>query len=97
MNSIETEIELAVSQMKTKDDFCHFLDLLLQDYDLNHEFWQNQDLRSFLAGLKGYADGEGGYLELAASIEETNSRKADPEKAQWAIFADMLAAARAFA
>lgn len=95
MNSIESEIELAVSRMTTKGDFCHFLDLLLQDYDSNLEFWQNQDLRSFLAGLKGYADGEGGYLEVSALVEETAPY--DPEKAHWATFADMLAAARAFA
>ncbi|MBY0547772.1 MAG: hypothetical protein K2W95_10790 [Candidatus Obscuribacterales bacterium] len=93
MNSIETEIELAVSKMKTKDDFCHFLELLLQDYDSNLEFWQNQDLRSFLVGLQGYAEGEGGYMVAS----EGGKARADSEKVYWATFADMIAAARAFA
>lgn len=87
MNWIEPEIEKSIGQMKTKDDFCHFLGLLLQDYDSNCDFWQNQDLRSFLSGLQRYAGGEGGYMENAVS---------DREVAHWSIFADMLAAARAF-
>lgn len=89
MDLIETEIEQCVKKMKTKEDFCEFLDLLIRDYDLNLDYWQNQDLLSFLTGLRHYATGDGGYFLEA----EDCARHGNPD---WSTFADMLAAARAF-
>lgn len=73
--------------MSDKDGFCSFLNLLVSDYENNHEFWQNQDLQSFLTALRDYAAGDGGYMDEITI---------DNKEPSWANFAEMLAAARAF-
>ncbi len=87
MDFLEQKIEETIKTMESKEDFCSFLNLLVLDYDENQEFWQNQDLQSFLIALRDYSAGEGGYLDDPAM---------DNRVSRWSTFAEMLCAARAF-
>jgi hypothetical protein len=75
--------------MESKEDFIEFLNVLLKDYEEDGEFWQNQDLQSFLAGMAGYAAAPGGYCQNAGV-------HVDPSKPTWRLFAEILCGARAF-
>lgn len=87
MDYIEEKLEKSLAEMASKEDFVCFLQLLLDDYQENHSFWQNQDLHSFLTALRAYCAGEGGYMDHLAI---------DRAVPNWSNFAEMLCAARAF-
>jgi hypothetical protein len=85
MDRIEDELEAALANLKSREDFARFLSLLLDDCDNNLEFWMNQDLHSFLTGLKDYAE------TTEAVLDEFDSRQAT-----WRSFADLLLTARSY-
>lgn len=87
MDEIERQIEKTVEGLATREQFADLLELLARDYDENLFAWNNQDLRSFLRALAVYARGEGGYFR------EFVTQDTEPT---WALFADMLCAARAY-
>lgn len=84
MEDVEDRIEKAAATMNSREDFVAFLGLLLEDCNENLEFWNNQDLQSFLIALRTYAQGSGAPYQV------------DPAKPSWRLFADMLSVARAY-
>jgi hypothetical protein len=85
MDDIEEALESAMARMRSRAEFAEFLSLFLEDYDDNLEFWNNQDLRSFIAALKA----------LAEATEHT-AEDVDNSPPRWRVFAEMLCAARAY-
>ena len=85
MDDIDNIIDNSISEMNSRSEFGDFVELLLQDYNENLEFWNNQDLYSFLNGLRQYA-----------RAPESVSEGIDPERPSWQVFADMLSVARSY-
>lgn len=81
----ETEKNKAI---KTKKDFVSFVYELSMDYHNDPKSWENKDLGTFLAALAGWVDDlEGYYLNQGQQV---------PEKPDWQMIANMLAAAKVY-
>jgi len=50
----DNELYLLVKNIKTREDFEDFLEILVADYSKNKEAWQNDTLRSYLEALHGF-------------------------------------------
>lgn len=51
---MENNIYKNVNNIKTKKDFLLFINDLINDYLNNQDSWENDDIITFLSGLKGY-------------------------------------------
>lgn len=47
----KNELYIFVKQIKNKQDFEHFLNLLYDDFKQNKEEWENNELNSYLEAL----------------------------------------------
>lgn len=50
--------------IKSKEDFVKFMECYLEDFHSNIDEWDNQDLASYLAGLKGFIINMDGYYKI---------------------------------
>jgi hypothetical protein len=75
-------------KINTKNDFLSFVHELSQDYYHNPDAWENKDLGSFLEALAAWVeDMEGYYLSQDQAV---------PERPNWQMVANMLAAAKIY-
>ena len=83
------DIEDFIETIKTKKDFCHFVELLAKDLEENSAEWENPDLASFLRAIVRYTHSlENNYIHRR--IEE------DAETPSWRRFADILMGATVY-
>lgn len=85
MDDIEDSLQKSIASMNGRDDFAHFMTIIISDYEENAQWWNNQDLYSFICALAKYSS--------APAPEQTDI---DAEQPSWRLFADMIAAARSF-
>lgn len=79
---MEIDIYEFYEKVESKKDFELFLKVLVKDFKVNKEEWDNDNLGSFLEGLYGYNFGS-----------ETDINVTKPS---WKDFAEMLLAARVY-
>ena len=78
--------ELARSA-KSRADFEGFLEALVEDFRKNSSQWDNNDLTSFLEGLKNFAAAvDGYYANMGYNVNASTP--------SWRLFADLLCGAR---
>lgn len=53
---INKELYYFVKKIETKNDFLHFMKMLMNDYNINKDLWENNKLDSYLNGIDGYVD-----------------------------------------
>lgn len=70
-------------EVKTREDFIRFLDLLLEDYQRSTNEWENNSLPSYLSALSAYSEDVDGYYH-------NFNIPFDPTTVSWGIFADLL-------
>jgi len=73
----------ATDNIRSRQDFIHFLNDLLADYQANKAEWENSDLESFIDALARYAEDIDGFYK-------NTGRKIDADNASWKTFADIF-------
>jgi hypothetical protein len=77
-----------IKDIKTKDDFVSFVYSLSQDYQNNPSSWKNNEIGTFLEAMAAWVDDmEGYYLNQCLPV---------PEKPDWKMIANMVAAAKIY-
>ena len=72
----------------TREQFSQFIDALRKDLQDNKDEWENPSLASFLEAMSSWvADMDGFYM---------NHDKIPPESVSWAVFANILYAAKVY-
>jgi hypothetical protein len=80
-------IDINDANVKDKQSFIEFLELLHQDYLENKDKWENQTLKDFLEALILYTEDIDGYYK---NFKENT----DANIASWKLFADILKGTR---
>lgn len=75
--------------VRSREDFLKFLDGLARDCAQAGEKWENNDLRSYLEALSGYAQDIGGYYQNTGEVVDINA-------ISWRMAAQMLCAATVY-
>lgn len=78
------EAKSTISNIKTKDDFISFVQLLQEDLKDNPRSWENNTLESYLEAMTSWTE----------SIEQyyINTAQPVPDNISWRVFADILMA-----
>ena len=79
------EIISKIKNLKNKEDFVCFVELLTQDLRDNPEKWENKTLVSYLEAMSSWTEDMEGYYK--------NTNQTMPQDINWKIFADILMAA----
>lgn len=82
------DLNEAVRQLQSREDFLGFLRLLHADLHKNPGQWANPDLPSFLEAMTAWGEDMEGYYQ--------NRGEVVPEQPQWQLFGQMLLAARVY-
>jgi hypothetical protein len=82
MSNIEKQIE----DIKTKQDFLRFIDLLINDYRENQEKWENQSVEDFLDAMCRWTE------SIEAYYKNNEVSGVDLTAVTWRVFADILIA-----
>ncbi|QIO08936.1 DUF7660 family protein [Acinetobacter lanii] len=77
-----------VSNIKCKQDFLNFIQLLIEDLHKNQ--WGNNTLSSYLEGMEGWVDDMDGYFKNIQDYETL--RRIKNNEVDWKIFASILIA-----
>ena len=77
-----------ISEIKDKDDFVHFVELLVRDLNDNPNEWENQTLSEYLEGIAIWTEDMDGYYH--------NNNMPTPENIDWKVFANILIAAKMY-
>ena len=78
----------SINNIKTKEDFIHFIEAMIKDFEDNQEDWSNLTIKEFLEGMESWIDDMDGYYE--------NRKLPTPENINWKVFADILYASRMY-
>lgn len=74
-----------IEKVNTKEDFLRFLELLIEDYRLEKDSWENKDLGNYLEAMYSWIEDMEGYFEYI--------KMPAPQKVDWKFFANVLIAA----
>jgi len=77
-----------LDNMKTKEDFIDFIDLLREDYNVNYEEWENPDMDRFLESMSAWTKNIERYYQ--------NRKEEMPKNIPWKVFADILMASKIY-
>ena len=77
-----------MKEIKTKKDFVSYVHELSKEYHNNSESWPNKNLDTFLEALAAWVEDMDGYY--------LNQGQPIPEKPDWQMIANMLAAAKVY-
>ena len=83
LHSME-EIGEIVAEIKTKEDFIQFLDVLIEDLQKYPKGWVNRKLDTYLGALQSWSVDMDDFYK--------NSKKPIPTNVNWKVFAEMLVA-----
>lgn len=75
----------SISTVKSKEDFIHFIEILVSDLKNNPDYWTNHSLESYLEGVASWSEDMEGYYE--------NNNLPIPTDINWNVFANILMAA----
>ena len=76
------------NSIRSREDFITFVHALCKDRNDNPQFWENNDLGSYLEALCGWVEDMDGYY--------TNQGKPAPQQPDWKVLGDILLAARTY-
>lgn len=85
----DDEIYKYAAGVRSRIDFVKFVELLNVNFEHDGGRWENNDLKSFLAGLSGFAQNMGGYYK-------NMGEEVDVESVTWRMAAQMLLAASVY-
>lgn len=68
--------------VNSRSDLTEYVRLLLDDYKLRGQQWENSKLEGYLDAIRSYSQDIDGYY--------LNSNQGNPEIASWKLFADIL-------
>ena len=68
--------------VKNRRDLIEYVKLLLDDFKVDGQNWENSNLENYLDAIKRYSQDIGGYYK--------NTNQGDPEEPTWKLFADIL-------
>ncbi|MPS66737.1 MAG: hypothetical protein DI622_09565 [Chryseobacterium sp.] len=81
-------IETVIQNVKKKEDFIEFMDLLLNDFRNNGENWENKSLENYLEAIQSWTEDMDGYY--------LNNNLPIPNNVNWKVFCEILVAARIY-
>ena len=78
-----------VDEMKTKEDFLKFLELLKKDYLENQDSWENPTMECYLDTMAVWTEGmlERYYVNIGEKL---------PDNIPWRVFAEILLASKIY-
>lgn len=82
------DLEKHHENVRTKEDFLVFMDVLLDDLKKNPSKWENITLSDYLEAVRNWTEDMDGYY--------INTNQPVPENVSWSVFADILSAARIY-
>ena len=82
------EIEKALFNLKSREDFVIFLDALIKDFKTNKSSWENVSLENYLEAIQSWTEDMEGYYQ--------NNYLSIPENISWKVFANILMAAKIY-
>lgn len=77
-----------INEIKGKEDFVDFVQLLISNLKDNPKEWTNGTLSEYLEGIASWTEDMEGYYQ--------NNNIPIPEKVNWRVFADILMAAKMY-
>jgi hypothetical protein len=82
-----------VKNVKTKNEFLRFLEILIKDFIEHQEDWENVNLKDFLEAMHSWiSDTE----EDDMAVFEDRKNKESPKKMNWNILANILCASKIY-
>jgi hypothetical protein len=83
-----TDFNQTINEIKGKEDFINFVELLLSNLKNNPKEWTNKSLPQYLEGISSWTEDMEGYYQ--------NNNLPVPENVNWKVFADILIAAKMY-
>lgn len=81
-------LETIIQNVKKKEDFIEFMDLLLIDLRNSGENWENKSLENYLEAIQSWTEDMDGYY--------LNNNLPIPNNVNWKVFCEILVAARIY-
>lgn len=82
------ELTNKIKNIKRREDFVSFLELLVQDLRSNPDGWENKKLDSYLEAAASWTEDMDGYYQ--------NNNLPIPQNIDWKVFANILVAAKMY-
>jgi hypothetical protein len=80
-----TDFNEIIKSIDDKKDFLKFMELLIADLKRNPDYWENNDLESYLQAMANWTEDMEGYYR--------NTNQPIPKNVDWKVFANILVAA----
>ncbi len=77
-----------INEIKSKEDFVNFVELLVSNLKSNPEEWTNKSLPEYLESISSWTEDMEGYYQ--------NNDMPIPENVNWKVFANILIAAKMY-
>jgi hypothetical protein len=77
-----------IKNIKTKEDFINFINLLIKDFEEKPDEWENVTVENYLEAMSSWVEDMEGYY--------INNNLPMPEKIDWNFFANVLYAAKLY-
>ncbi|WP_293953335.1 MULTISPECIES: DUF7660 family protein [unclassified Sphingobacterium] len=77
-----------INEIKSKEDFVNFVELLVSNLKSNPEEWTNKSLPEYLESISSWTEDMEGYYQ--------NNDMPIPENINWKVFANILIAAKMY-
>lgn len=77
-----------IIEIKSKEDFINFIELLVSNLKNNPEEWSNKTLSEYLESISSWTEDMEGYYQ--------NNKIPIPENIDWKVFANILIAAKMY-
>jgi hypothetical protein len=78
----------SINNLKSKEDFIRFMELLILDLKNNPSEWTNQSLQSYLEAIASWTEDMDGYYQ--------NNNLSVPREITWNVLANILMAAKMY-
>lgn len=82
------DLKKVIEEIKTKQDFISFVELLIEDLKNNSQEWSNNNLNDYLEGIANWTEDMDGYY--------INNNLTIPNNIHWKVFANILIAAKIY-
>jgi len=77
-----------IEEIKTKENFIDFVEILIIDLEKKSEEWTNKSLHEYLEAIASWTEDMDGYY--------INNNLPIPENVNWKLFANILLAAKMY-
>ena len=57
------DVSVMIDQVKTREDFVHFIYMLKEDTHINTDEWENKDIPSYLESIASWVEDMDGYYK----------------------------------